>query len=109
RSSNRSLPAPLPLAGGAGAGPRGAKTLPPTPSRSREGELRALSIPHVPVRILRRAGVAVVMASLLAACAEDPPLPMPELALTIHAAPDALESENGTTPSAVLRAFLLED
>ena len=38
-----------------------------------------------------------------------PPDPEPERSLTIAAAPDVLESENGTTPSAVLRAFLLED
>ena len=45
---------------------------------------------------------------LLVGCGA-PPDPDPQLSLTIQAAPDVLESENWTTPSAVLRAFLLED
>lgn len=49
---------------------------------------------------------AVALVFLLAACGGDP---SPEISLALEAAPDVLDSDNGTTPSAVLRAFLVED
>ncbi len=50
---------------------------------------------------------SILLAALLCACGGTPPTP--ERSLTLAAAPDALLSENGTHPSAVLRAFLVED
>lgn len=54
----------------------------------------------------RSTTTTLALAALLAACGA--PADEPELTLTIAAAPDALLSDNGTRPSAVLRAFLVQ-
>lgn len=50
----------------------------------------------------------IALAALLAACGEAPP-PEPERTLVIMAAPNELLSDNGTRPSSILRAFLVDE
>lgn len=58
--------------------------------------------------MMRPVALASLALMLLAGCGDSPP-PQPERTFTIHAAPERLESDNGTTPSAILRAFVVED